>query len=217
LPEANGLLGRLSERLAIVAVISGRPLSYLMTHLAGAGRTELVGLYGLERTSQAGIRATEGDEWRLVVESVAAKAETDAPTGVVVERKGLTVTLHYRSAPQNRDWVERFAATVTRSTGLAAHSGKMSVELRPPVRTDKGTVVAELASGLDAVMFVGDDIGDIPAFTELSGLANVGVKTLSIAVLTDETAPEVTEAADATVEGPAGVVDLLRLLLAPED
>ncbi len=40
----------------------------------------------------------------------------------------------------------------------------MSVELRPPVKTDKGTVVDELASGLGAACFFGDDLGDLPAF-----------------------------------------------------
>ncbi len=49
----------------------------------------------------------------------------------------------------------------------------MSWELRPPVPTDKGTVVTELAAGLAAVCFVGDDTGDLPAFEALRRLGRL--------------------------------------------
>ena len=50
----------------------------------------------------------------------------------------------------------------------------MSVELHPPVAVDKGTVLAELASGLAAACFIGDDAGDLPAFDALDELAEAG-------------------------------------------
>lgn len=205
-------------------MISGRPVAYLAEHLAGAGDTELVGLYGLERlvggsTSVQVDPSAEG--WVDTVAAVAAEAErrvADDPVdlrGVVVERKGLTVTLHYRRAPTLSGWLEAFAEEQSRATGLVAHPGKMSVELRPPVPSDKGTVVTALAEGLSAVCYVGDDTGDLPAFEALEVLREQGLSTLAVAVrsgIGDETPPAVLAAADLVVEGPEGVVELLRRL-----
>ena len=93
-----------------------------------------------------------------------------------------------------------------------AHPGKMSVELRPPVQTDKGTVIAELGAQLDAVCFIGDDRGDLPGFEELRRLRSSGKSTLAVAVAGPETPPEVLDAADVVVEGPEGVIGLLEAL-----
>lgn len=198
-------------------VVSGRPVSYLRGHLEGAGRTELYGLYGLEQASAAPGSPTrtrpEGEAWRQQVDEAAAAAGRDAPVGVHVEHKGLTVTLHYRNAPDQAGWVERFAAGVSQTRGLSTHGGKMSVELRPPVQIDKGTVVRDLAAGMRAVLFAGDDLGDLPAFEELHRLTAGGVATLGVASGGGETPAPVLEAADLVVDGPSGVVELLEALL----
>lgn len=195
----------MADRYKRVAVISGRPLSYLSHHLEGAGRTELIGVYGLDRSS--GETNPDAERSRDDIESAAAAAEEQAPQGVVVERKGLAVTLHYRHEPDQRQWVERFAGGWP---DLVAHPGKMSIELRPPVATDKGTVVEELSGGLDAVCFIGDDRGDLPAFAALARMPDKD--TLAVAVDGTETPPELKNAADLVVDGPAGVVEFLRRL-----
>jgi trehalose 6-phosphate phosphatase len=214
-PETVPRLARLASRFALVAVISGRPVAYLVSRLAGAGNTELVGLYGMERT-QAGTGAISvspsASVWRPALATAADDAEAAAPAGVIVERKGLATTLHYRQAPEQASWAEAIAARLVSQLGLVAHPGKMSIELRPPVATDKGTVVAELAAGLDAVCFVGDDVGDLPAFSALTRLRTLGVATLAVAVEARETPPQVVAAADLTVDGPAGVARLLDSL-----
>jgi trehalose 6-phosphate phosphatase len=202
-PEAPGVLKSLADRYARVAVISGRPLAYLTRHLADTGRTELIGIYGLERSNQP--HPPEAERWRRALDEAAEAAEAQAPDGVVIERKGLAVTLHYRAAPQHQVWVERFAGT---ASGLMAHPGKMSVELRPPVETDKGTVVTELSRGLRAVCFVGDDRGDLPAFAALARMTDKD--TLAVAVDGPETPAELTTAADLVVDGPEGVLAFLR-------
>jgi trehalose 6-phosphate phosphatase len=150
--------------------------------------------------------------WTAAVEAVAASAEAAAPAAVGVERKGLTVTLHFRLAPHLAGWAKRFATEQAASSGLVAHPGKKSWELRPPVPTDKGTVVAELASGLEAVCFVGDDTGDLPAFAALHRLRTEGVVTLAVAAAGPETPTPVLQGADLVVDGPAGVLTLLEAL-----
>jgi trehalose-phosphatase len=186
-----------------------------MSRLAGAGATELVGLYGMERTGGdrgAVTVSPAASAWRAALAAAAEEAEAAAPRGVVVERKGLATTLHYRQAPEHASWADGFAARQVSGRGLVAHPGKMSVELRPPVPTDKGTVVAELAAGLDAVCFIGDDMGDLPAFSQLAQLRAAGVATLAVAVDAGETPRQLIEAADLTVEGPPGVARLLDSL-----
>jgi trehalose 6-phosphate phosphatase len=184
--------------------------------LTGAGRSLLVGLYGLERLGSNGQIEQSGpaQAWKGRVADVADVAERAAPPGLLVERKGLTVTLHYRPAPSLAEWVEEFAADQASQTGLVAHPGKMSVELRPPVEVDKGTVVAELSAGMDAVCYLGDDVGDIPAFAALRRLAaaDPATSTLAVAVAGPETPTEVTRAADLVVDGPAGALDFLTRL-----
>ncbi len=213
--DAVAVLSALSGRWGVVAVVSGRPAGFLAEHLAGAGRTEFLGLYGLERATGGAPEVTThpaGETWRAAVASAADEAESAAPAGTAVERKGLTVTLHYRAVPARGTEVDRLGAELAARHGLRAHPGKMSVELRPPVEVDKGTVLAELSSGLAAVAFAGDDIGDLPAFAVLEGLRAAGIATLTVASGGAETPPEVVTAADMAVAGPDGILAVLRRL-----
>lgn len=89
-------------------------------------------------------------------------ADKQAPPGVFVERKGLSMTLHYRGNPVAEVWCRRWAVEQAEQTGLVVHSARMSEELRPPIPVDKGTVVAGLTSGLQTVCFLGDDLGTSP-------------------------------------------------------
>jgi trehalose 6-phosphate phosphatase len=60
LDGAADLLGRLARRFAIVAVVSGRPVSFLAEQLAGAvAPVRLVGLYGLEWSGSDGVVSPE--------------------------------------------------------------------------------------------------------------------------------------------------------------
>jgi trehalose 6-phosphate phosphatase len=216
LPGVASTLGRLAQRYRRVAVISGRPLAYLAEHLAeGFGAVELVGLYGLDRQSGRGspvIASPDARRWQAAVDAVAGAAQAAAPPGLRVERKGLAVTLHFRQAPELAGWTANFAAAQAATSGLIAHPGKRSWELRPPGPTDKGTVVEELATGLHAACFVGDDMGDLPAFAALTRLRSAGVDTLSVAVGGAETPAEVLAASDVVVAGPTGVLVLLEAL-----
>jgi trehalose 6-phosphate phosphatase len=129
--------------------------------------------------------------------------------------KGPAVTVHWRRAPAAQDWAEARAAELASGTGLRAHPGRMSIELRPAESVDKGSVVRRLAAGMRAAAFFGDDLGDLPAFAELGRMREEdGRSTVGVAVVDDETAPEVLEVADLTVRGPSGALSVLRWLAA---
>lgn len=223
LPGAVDAVGQLSRRFGLVAVISGRPVSFLIDQIGESGRSGggvvLSGLYGLEeaRSEADGtwtVRAhAEAAAWRPVIDEVAARASADGPAGLFVEHKGLSLTLHWRAHPETAAWAEQFAVEVAGQTGLVVHAAKASAELRPPVERDKGTVVTELAAGAqaEAVCFCGDDVGDLPAFAAL-GRLDVP-HTLAVVARSTEMAPTLEAAADLVVDGPPGVLALFNRLL----
>ncbi|MDQ2729901.1 MAG: trehalose-phosphatase [Actinomycetota bacterium] len=216
LPGTAEVLTRLAVRFGVVGVISGRSVSYLLDRLGpAASALSLRGVYGLERADFG--QVSEQDdlaEWRDVLGHVADQADRDAPEGVGVERKGLAVTLHVRNAPAAAEWMASFADAVVADHGLATHPGRMSVEIRPPVDIDKGTVVRELGAGMDAVCFLGDDRGDLPAFAALVDLRRAGAATLAVAVSSPEAPADLLDQADLVVDGPTEAQALLRQLAA---
>ena len=211
LPAAVEALHGLAGRLGRVAVVSGRPAAWL--HGAFGDGLSLSGLYGLEQVAPDGegrvVALPEAEPWKAVVADVADRAEAEAPEGVIVERKGLSVTLHHRTAPAEKPWVEAFAAEHSGDTGLEAAGGKASIELRPPLPFDKGTAVRRLVEGFGAVAYIGDDAGDLPAFAVLDELAEAGVATVKVVVDSSELPGEVRATADVIVDGPDEVAELL--------
>jgi len=216
LPGAVAALHHLAGRLGRVGVVSGRPASWL--HDRFGNGLMLSGLYGLERVTDDGdgsvVELEEAGPWRRVVAEVATRAEAGAPAGLVIERKGLSVTLHFRTAPERRSWAESFAADEASATGLEASGAKASIELRPPIPVDKGTAVRQLVDGFTAVAYLGDDAGDLPAFKVLDELAATGIATVKLVVASTELAEAVRAAADFLVDGPEEVAELLSGLAA---
>jgi len=222
LPGVPDLLAELAAAFALVVVISGRPTAFLADVLGAPPGVTLVGLYGLERALQGPVH----DTWAAVIDEVVAEAEATAPEGVYVEPKGLTVTLHFRRAPEHKGWVEAFAARQHASRGLQVHPGRLGRELRPALVVDKGTVVRSLVAEHDeqqgtaplrALAAFGDDMGDLPAFAALEALrAAEGPPRLvvRVAVVDKESPPAVAAAADLSVPRATGAVALLRDLAA---
>ena len=218
LEGAVDALAAVARRVARVGVISGRPASFLLQHL-GDVPAALWGLYGLERVAQDDggerevVASPEAEEWRAAVDRAAERLEGDVGERLWVERKGLTLALHFRRAPELEDLAREAAQEAADDTGLALHPGRMSFELRPQVTGDKGTALEEAASGLHAACFFGDDTGDLDAFEALDRLArDEGVATVKVGVRSEEAPADLLERADLVVDGPPGVVEVLRLL-----
>lgn len=213
LDGAQHLLTQLSDEYGCVAVVSGRPLRFLRDRLGSGPKVKLRGIYGLESSREG--EPTEdstAEQWRDAVAAVAERGDAEAPAGVTIERKGLSVTIHYRTAPEAAPWADAWSAAQADASGLLRHPGRMSWELIPPVPVDKGTTVLDLGSGFDAVCFIGDDKGDLPAFQALDELARRGAYVLKVVVDSPEVPADLLREADVTVDGPAGALDLLRRL-----
>lgn len=214
LDGVRDLLVQLARRLALVAVVSGRPVAFLVEALARPPGVHLAGLYGMEEVTATGQVRQDPDaaRWAPAVAAATHAAVATVPPGAAVEHKGLSVTLHWRQAQSAERWARATAAAQAEATGLTLQEGRMSVELRPPIRADKGAVVARLAAGHGVVGFVGDDLGDLPAFEELGRLHDAGIDVARVAVVDAESAPEVEAAADLAVAGPLAVVELLWVI-----
>jgi trehalose 6-phosphate phosphatase len=205
-------LTALARRYGVVAIVSGRPVAFLRDHLPPG--VERHGLYGLESEVDGVARTHPAAEpWRDVVASVAADALATGPDGIDVERKGLSLTLHHRRRPDLAGPALEWATAAAQRSGLELRRAKMSLELHPPIAVDKGTVVTERSDAMTAVAYLGDDVGDLPAFAALDALAARGVATLKVAVRTPESDPAVLAGADLAVDGPNGALALLRALL----
>ncbi len=212
LPGVPEVLARLADRFALAGVVSGRPVAFLVDQL-GTGLW-LSGLYGLERFSYGqAVEVAEAERWRPVVVDTVARAL--AELGPVVEDKGLSLTLHFRVQPQRGDEVRAWASAEAAARGLEVRQARASVELHPPVAIDKGTEVEELAQGMEAACFLGDDVGDVAAFDALDRLAAADIHAVRVAVASDEAPPELLDRADLVVDGPPGALALLEELAGP--
>ena len=80
LPGSGALLRQLAHRFGLVAVVSGRPVSFLIEHLATAGPGDgasggagpkFIGLYGMEQSSADGTTVPHPDAvaWRPVLDA----------------------------------------------------------------------------------------------------------------------------------------------------
>jgi trehalose 6-phosphate phosphatase len=211
LPGAIDALDRLVGRVARVGIVSGRTVEFLAGRVPVAG-VILAGLYGMELLV-GGDRQVSPlvAAYGPAVRSAADEADRRLP-GIIVERKaGVSVTFHWRMAPQRADEVIDVAADLARRHGLAQWRTRFAVELRPPVPIDKGTAVDVLTDGCSVGVFVGDDIGDLPAFDALANAERSGRlrRALRVGVRSSEMPDELAAAVDCLVDGPSGVVALL--------
>jgi len=191
-------LARLAGLYALVACVSGRPGAEVarMVDVAGVAG---VGEHGLELEPEAAAWAGRIAEFARGV---------DWPA----ERKPLSVSFHFRRAGDEaaaRAYLTRVAETAT-AEGLVPRWGRKVLEVRPPVAAHKGTAVRTLVTraGVRRALYAGDDRTDVDAFGGLDGL-ELGVR---VAVGSAEAPPELLAAADLVVDGPVGVLELLRLL-----
>jgi trehalose 6-phosphate phosphatase len=203
-PGAAELIADLAARLAVVALLSGRPVGFLADR-AGVPGVDLLGAYGVE-TQRGGQRHVlpEVERYRGTVAQASAELHRrfDGVDGLRVEDKGLAVAVHWRQAadePAARRLVQAAIAELIASTGLHREPGKLVEELRPPVRQDKGTAVRRLVTQgqLERVAYAGDDLGDVPA---LQAVAELGGYALVVAHGA-ETSPLVTAQAHVVFDG----------------
>ncbi|MQY38108.1 Trehalose-phosphate phosphatase [Streptomyces sp. RB17] len=228
-PDAVPALAALAPKVASVAVITGRPAGVAVRHGGFAGvpgleHLTVLGHYGAERWDAVTGTVTAPPPHPGVA---AARAElpgvldrAGAWHGTWIEEKGRAVAVHTRRAddPQAAfDALRGPLADLAARHGLIVEPGRLVLELRPP-GMDKGVALADHVrrTGAESVLYAGDDLGDLPAFAAVDELRADGVPGLLVCSGSTEVT-ELAERADVVVDGPAGVVHLLRTLAAQLD
>lgn len=176
--ELRHLLSRIRDALGgRLAIVSGRSVETLRDRF-GFADFLLSGSHGLEfarpgEAVQAPARMADVDEAEAVFEAFVI----DKP-GVLVERKSLSVGLHFRQAPIWAEACRALAEQQAERSGLFLQQGKMMYELRPG-GADKGSAVARLMA--DPLMasakpvFMGDDVTDEEGFLAANRLGGGGI------------------------------------------
>jgi trehalose 6-phosphate phosphatase len=232
-PDAPEVLVELASRVRGIAVVTGRPARQVLAlggldevgdALGEAGHELFVfGQYGNERWSSVNRRIASPRpphglaSFLLGLPSLLRRAEA---SDAYVEHKGLAVAVHTRRLDDPEGAYDRLLPLLSEAAGrhdLAVEPGRHVVEVRAR-GTHKGdaveTLVAELGAG--GFLFVGDDLGDVEAFEEVLDLRERGMPTLLVCSGSEEQ-PALVPLSDLVVEGPEGVLDLLREFMAEVD
>jgi trehalose 6-phosphate phosphatase len=200
---AREALARLVSRYSIVAIVSGRTPSQLRELVQVEG-VVLAGFYGL------------GDETATVPQEVTTKVieATAHVPGARFEPKGGSLAVHYRGADDPvgaEGLLTGLLAPIARDANMELLAGKKVLELVPADHPLKQGAIERIVAEhrLEGVLFAGDDLADVGAFDRL---ATGGINTVKVAVHGPETPASLLAAADVVVDGPAGLVGLLRRL-----
>lgn len=175
--DLNDRLAALSDRLAgRLAVVSGRALDNLTTHLGSLGVWR-AGSHGSD------CRSPDGEVLGAAAEplpdaAVVALRGYAADAGLDYETKQHGGALHYRGQPDAGAATLAFAQTLAAQHGLAVKTGKAVVEIVRP-GADKGSAVRLLMDQPQFAgacpVFVGDDVTDEDGFAAAQALHGYGI------------------------------------------
>ena len=217
LPGSVAALSALAERLALVGIVTGRPVAFVRVHVPDA-RVVVVGQYGLERDDGTGVVVDPRvARYSSAIDAAAGDLERSWPA-LRVERKGATaITLHWREQPDAAPDPDAVTA-IAEAHGLVAWPARMACELRPPIDVDKGASVAQLLAehAVNLAVFAGDDEGDRRAFAALDDWAagSPTRRALRIAMASDEAPVGLLADADLVLAGPTALEAQLAALAA---
>ncbi|QGP80146.1 trehalose-phosphatase [Sphingobium sp. CAP-1] len=171
------LLARLRDRLdGRLAIVSGRSVATLRE--LGFGDFLIAGTHGLEFARPGA--PVDAPPRLPAIDAVEAAfhAFADDKPGLLVERKTISVGLHFRGAPTWGDEAGTLARSLAQEHGLTVQHGKMLYELRPG-GADKGSALhalmqrAPMAGGIP--VFIGDDVTDEEGFAAAAQLGGAGI------------------------------------------
>src|ERR1700722_4303270 len=143
--DLKALLGEVAERLGgALALVSGRSIEYLDALFAPL-RLPAAGLHGVERRKATGVmHGASFVDSQLDPARMALSAWVLAHPGTLLEDKGRTVAVHFRTAPQFESSVRETVAAAASHLGSNYHvqEGNMMLEIKPRGFTKDGAIKA---------------------------------------------------------------------------
>ena len=217
------ILIEVARRYGVVACVSGRRASEARA-MVSIGTISYLGSHGTELLRAGWTEAVPDPgitDWVRRIHEFGREADSSdlRRRRVRLEDKGAVVAFHWRGAPDEeaaRAAIDAIAATAE-AAGLRTHWGRKVLEVRPPVRMDKGVGIINFLDGVDVdtVLYVGDDTTDLDAFRALTQLKEEGKidHAIRVGVRSDEGPTQITQEADVVVDGTEGVQRLLASLV----
>lgn len=148
-----------------------------------------------------------------------AEQQLATEPGLIVQRKSVGGTLHYRLSPEPEETRQRIFSLLqepARQVDMHLQEGKMMIEIRVPLSINKGEALRRFVQRfhLQGVIFAGDDRTDLDAFLEIERLCQQGMAAFSIVVEYSDTLPILLEHADMVVQKVEGMAQLLQGVVA---
>jgi trehalose 6-phosphate phosphatase len=218
-PDVLPALRRLAASVGTLAIITGRPApaAVELGGFAGIPGLIVIGNHGFERWEDGRLTSPPPPPQLAAARArlPEALAEAGAPEGTRVEDKGPALVVHVRGTADPQGALTRLArplADFADGAGLDAKPGRLVIELRPP-GVNKGAALTALIAERDpsAVLFAGDDLGDLPAFEAVRAARAGGRAGVAVCSASDEVSA-LAACADLVVDGPEGVSALLVAL-----
>jgi trehalose 6-phosphate phosphatase len=209
-------LAALAGRGAHVAIITGRDAETVVRlgGLHGVPELTVQGLYGLEAWEDGVLESPDTPEAMIALRdrlpAVVDEAGTDP--AVWIEDKRLSLVVHTRRAKHPDREITRLdepVRAVANELGLEVHRGSNVLEIRMP-GYDKAAALRKLVEQHSprAVIYLGDDLGDLPAFAQIRRLRDEGLTAYGVGVLASH-AEGLPDAADVAVADPEAAAGLL--------
>ena len=172
-----------AKRYGVVACVSGRRASDAR-RIVSLGSIAYLGSHGSE-VLRPGLdrpgarpRAAGVDAPRAGRSATTHFTEHLRRLRVRLEDKEAIAALHWRGVPDEdgaQAAIEEVAERAEQA-GFTTHWGRKVLEIRPPVRIDKGAGIVALLRDIElsAAVYVGDDVTDLDAFRGLDELVEMG-------------------------------------------
>lgn len=181
-PALPGTLTRLQERLGgALAIVSGRPIEFLDSRFK-PHLFDIAGLHGLEHRIAGQLFECDPDEHPRLREMAARLEEIVAPKqGVLIEDKGCSVAIHWRLAPQEKDFALATAAAALEAlgSGYRVQHGKAVAEILPAA-AGKGKIIERFLQQEPyrgrLPVFVGDDLTDENGFRAVNAHGGLSIR-----------------------------------------
>lgn len=174
----NDLLQRLNQRLGgRLAVVSGRSLDDI-DRILEAKIVCVAAIHGLVRRDASGVVGEAPPHPGLAGARTAINEFAGRDPRLLVEDKALSLTLHYRLAPDRAQEAIDLAERLATVSGLTLQPGDMVVELRTPGASKGDSIRAFMGEppfkGARPV-FLGDDLTDEHGFFAARQLGGFGI------------------------------------------
>lgn len=219
-PPTLPQLAELVNHFEVLAVVSGRKTEAIKDIINIEG-VKYIGHYGMEWwLDNRAVLHPEVEASLTAMRSLAAELDAlRTVEGMIIQDKGATISVHYHMTRQP----EIAKQQILDLLGKSPHIKKMrlmdektNIGIVPRVNIDKGTAVTDLIQDhhLQGAIYMGDDIGDEPAFRAIRrARENIDFDGLALLVTGPETTQTILNEADYTLNGVPETEILLNWLV----